>query len=165
MFVGDEVLLDVSFAVARARLANLTRGGLLRDASERAYSFGVVGRPGAGEPAGPGLARVQVRELAERDDSAGLAVRWEVIGSDGGLFPVLDADITLTPAAERTTVLALTGVYRPAGAGDAVPERAILHRIAPAAIRSFLGRVAASITGHPGPAVTGAGPFPVPRAR
>jgi len=31
----------------------------------------------------------------------------------GGLFPVLDADITLTPAGEQTTRLALAGVYRP----------------------------------------------------
>jgi hypothetical protein len=43
MFVGDEVLLDVSFAVARARLANLTRGGLLVSASEDAYDLGITG--------------------------------------------------------------------------------------------------------------------------
>jgi hypothetical protein len=29
MFVGDEVLLDVSFTAAWARLASLLRGGLL----------------------------------------------------------------------------------------------------------------------------------------
>jgi hypothetical protein len=165
MFVGDEVLLDVSFAVARARLVNLTRSGLLRGASEDAYGLGIAGRPGAGTSGRGGLARVRVRELAERDDSAGLAIRWEVTGPGDGLFPVLDADIKLTPAAERTTVLALAGAYRPPDAGDEAPNRAILRRIASAAIRNFLGRVASVITGQPGPAAAGAGPSPVPRSR
>ena len=160
MFVGDEVLLDVGFAVARARLANLARGDSLRGASEDAYGIGIVGLPGAAAPGRAGLARVQVRELAESDDSAGLAIRWEVTGPDGGLFPVLDADIKLTPAAERTTVLALAGVYRPPDADDEAPERTTLRGIASAAIRNFLGRVAADITGQPGPAAAGAGPFP-----
>ena len=165
MFVGDEVLLDVSFAVARARLVNLTRGGLLRGASQDAYGLAIAGRPGSGTSGRAGLARVQVRELAARDDSAGLAIGWEVTGPDGGLFPVLDADMKLTPAAEPTTVLALAGVYRPPDAGDEAPERAIVRRIASAAIRNFLGRVASGITGQPGPAAAAAGPSPVPRSR
>jgi hypothetical protein len=164
MFVGDEVLLDVGFAVARARLANLTRGDSLRGASEDAYGIGIVGLPGAAAPGRAGLARVQVRELAASDDSAGLAIRWEVTAPGGGLSPVLDADIKLTRVADRATVLTLAGVYRPPAA-DGAPERAILHRAASAAMRNFLGRVAADITGLPGPAAAGAGPFPVPRAR
>lgn len=162
MFVGDEVLLDVSFAVARPRLANLARSGMLRTASEDACGIALAGRPGAGAPGRVGLARVYARELAEAEDSAGLAIRWEVSGADGGLFPVLDADIRLTPASDGTTVLALAGVYRPPAA-DGAPEPAILRWAASAAIRNFLGRLAAGITGQPGPA--GAGPFPVPRAR
>ena len=43
MFVGDEVLLDVSFTAARARLVNLLRGGLLLSASEDAYGQGITG--------------------------------------------------------------------------------------------------------------------------
>lgn len=154
MFVGDEVLLDVGFAVARARLVNLTRAGSLLAASEDAYGIGIAG----------GLARVQVRELAESDDSAGLAIRWEVTGPDGGLIPVLDADIKLTPAADRTTVLTLAGVYRPPDAGDEAPERATLRRIASAVIRNFLAHVAAGITGQPGPAAADADPPRTPRA-
>lgn len=164
MFVGDEVLLDVGFAVARARLANLARSGMVRGASEDAYGIGIV-LPGAAAPGRAGLARVQVRELAGSDESAGLAIRWEVTGPDGELFPVLDADIKLTPAAERTTVLALAGVYRPPDADGEAPERTTLRGIACAAIRNFLGRVAADIAGQPGPAAAGAGPFPAPRTR
>jgi hypothetical protein len=164
MFVGDEVLLDVGFTVARARLANLARSGMLRGASEDAYGIGIVGLPGAAAPGRAGLARVQVRELAESDDFAGLAIRWEVTGPGGGLFPVLDADIKLTPVADRTTVLTLAGVYRPPAA-DGAPERAILSRAASAAVRNLLGRLAAGITGQPGPAAAGAGTSPVPRSR
>ena len=43
------------------------------------------------------LVRVQVRELARTDGSAGLAIRWEATGAAGSLFPVLDADIRLAP--------------------------------------------------------------------
>jgi hypothetical protein len=155
MFVGDEVLLDVGFAVARVRLAGLARSGVLRGASEDACRIGLAGR----------LVRVHARELAEREDAAGLAIRWEVTGASGEPFPVLDADIKLTPAADGATVLALAGVYRPLRAANEEPERAILHRAAAAAIRNFLGRLAADITGQPGPAVAGAGPPAVPRAR
>ena len=55
MFVGDEVLLDVGFAVARVRLANLARNSVLRGASEDACRIGLAGR----------LVRVHARELAE----------------------------------------------------------------------------------------------------
>jgi hypothetical protein len=165
MFVGDEVLLDVSFAVARARLVSLMRGGLLRGASEDAYGFGIAGLPDGRASGRAVLARVQVRELAERDDSAGLAIRWEVTGPGGGLLPVLDADIKLIRSADQTTVLTLAGVYRPPDLVGEVPDRAVLRRIAAAAIRNFLGRVAAGITGQPGPAAAGPGSAPVPQAR
>jgi hypothetical protein len=156
MFVGDEVVLDVSFIVARARLASLTRGGLLVSASEDAYDLGITGLSRVG---GLGLSRVvevQARELTERDGSAGLAIRWEVTGPGGGLFPVLDADIRVHPAEEQGTLLTLQGTYRPplGGLGQAL-DRAILHRVAAATIRNFLHRVAAGVTGQPGPAEAG----------
>jgi hypothetical protein len=153
MFVGDEVVLDVSFAAARARLANLTRGGWLLGASEDAYGTGVsrVGALGVSR-----VVRVQARDLAEREGSAGLALRWEVTGPGGGLFPVLDADIRLRPAGEHGTLLTLEGVYRPPlGALGQALDRAILHRVAAATIRNFLHRVAAGVTGQPGPAEAG----------
>jgi hypothetical protein len=149
MFVGDEVLLDVSFTVARARLANLTRGGWLLGASEDCYGLGVADLPGAAAPALSRLVRVRARELTQRDNSAGLAVRWEVTGPDGELSPVLDADITLLPAGSHATWLTLAGAYRPLDASGAAIARADVHRIAAATIRSFLSRLAAGVTGQP----------------
>lgn len=157
--------MDVGFAFARARLVKLTLDGSLQAVSEDAYGFAIAGLPGAGTSGRAGLASVQVRELAGRDDSAGLAIRWEVTGPDGGPFPVLDADIKLTPASDRTSVLTLAGVYRPAAPSGEAPDNAILRRGASAAIRNFLGGIAAGITGQPGPTATGAGPSPVPRPR
>jgi hypothetical protein len=154
MFVSDEVILDVSFAVARARLASLTWNDLLRGASEDAYGAGITGLARVG--AAPGLYKVvhvHVRELAKKDDHAGLAIRWEVSGPVGGLFPALDADITLAPAADQASLLALAGVYRPPlGAVGIALDRAALHRVAAATIRSFLGRLATGITSLAGAA-------------
>jgi hypothetical protein len=163
MFVGDEIVLDVSFAVARARLASLARDGLLVNASEGAYGAGITGLSRVGALGLYQVVQVQVRELAEREGSAGLALRWQVTGPGGGLFPALDADIRLTPAGEQATLLTLAGAYRPPlGALGKTLDRAILHRVAAATIRNFLSRVAAGITGQPGPAEAGTGPFPLP---
>ena len=153
MFVGDEVLLEVSFAAARERLAQLADGGVLIGASQDAYSregehLARVGAAGVSK-----LVLVQVRELARTDTSTGLAIRWEATGPGGRLFPVLDADIRLAPAGEHVTLLTIAGSYRPplGPLGEAL-DRAILHRVALATIRSFLTQVAAQIGGHPGAA-------------
>jgi hypothetical protein len=62
---------------------------------------------------------------------------------------VLDADLTVTPAADGTSVLALAAVYRaPLGAAGAGLDRAILHKVASATVRTFLNRVAEEISTH-----------------
>jgi hypothetical protein len=152
MFVGDEVLLEVSFAVARERLTQLTDSGALIGASQDAYSHeGAdlrVGVAGLSK-----LVRVQVRELAQTDTSVGLAIRWEATGPSGPMFPVLDADIRLASAGERVALLTIAGSYRPPlGPFGEVLDRAILHRVANATISSFLAQVAAQIDGRPGSA-------------
>jgi len=155
MFVGDETRLDISFAVARERLARLSDGDGLLGTSEGAYtSMARVGPAGVSK-----LVRVQVRELSWTDRSAGLAIRWEATGVGGGLFPVLDADLRLAPDGDYGTVLTMTGVYRPplGPLGEAL-DRAILHRVAVATIQDFVARVAAQLTGQPGPVANGAGP-------
>jgi len=154
MFVGDEIWLDVSFAIARERLAQLSQSGALFEPSDDAYTG--LARVGAGGLSK--LIQVQVRELSWIDTSAGLALRWEAAGVGGGLFPVLDADLTLTARGEGT-VLAMAGSYRPplGGLGEAL-DRTLLHRVAAATVRSFLARVAAQITGHPVPNGTESAP-------
>jgi len=156
MFAGDEVRLEVGFNAAQARLANLIRGGSLVSASQHAYGEGITGLVRVGPLGGaPGISRtveVQFRELVTRGDTTVLALRWEAVGPGGGLFPALDADITLTPAGEHATMLTMAGAYRPPlGTLGARLDRAILRRAAAATIRSFLDRVAEAIA-DPAPA-------------
>ncbi len=145
--------LGVRFAVARERLTRLSPS--LSGMSEDVYGPGLtrVGVAGVSK-----LVRVQVRELSWTDLSAGLALRWEATGPGGGLFPVLDADLKLTPDGEGT-MLTMTGSYRPplGSLGEAL-DRAVLRRVAAATIKSFVAQVAAQIVGHP----DGAGSAPSP---
>ena len=165
MFVGDEVLLDVTLTVARARLVSLACGGSLLSVAQDACNEGSTGLARAG-PLGsaPGrsrLVKVHFRGLTERNNSAGLALRWETIGPGGGLFPVLDADITLSPSGKQSTLLTLAGAYRPAlGPLGTGLDRAILHRVAAATIRNFVNCVAACITGNAAAGSATAGPGP-----
>ncbi len=146
MFVADEIRLELSFAVARERLARLSESGALFGASEDAYAPGLtrVGAAGLSK-----LIRVQARELSWTDKTAALALRWEATGAGSGLFPVLDADLRLAPDGAGT-MLTLAGAYRPplGPLGQAL-DRALLHRVADATVRTFVGRVAAQLTGHP----------------
>ncbi len=70
-------------------------------------------------------------------------------------FPVLDADITISPAGDQTARLALAGCYRPPlGRLGAGLDRAVMHQVAAATTRSLLRNVAAALTspapaGHP----------------
>jgi hypothetical protein len=43
MFAADQVLLDLGFGAAAARLAEVARGGLLTQVSQGAYGDGVSG--------------------------------------------------------------------------------------------------------------------------
>jgi hypothetical protein len=147
VFVGDEVRLDVGFAVARERLMRLGETGALFGPSADGYGAGLA-------RVGPGvvskLVRVQVRELFRTDKSGGLALRWEATGAGGKLFPVLDADLTLADFGAQGTLVALAGVYRPPlGALGQALDRTVLHRVAVATIKDFLARVAAQLADQP----------------
>ena len=152
MFVGDEVTLEVSFPSARARLASFARGGLLISASGDAYAEEITGLMRVGPAGLSRLVQVQFRDLSERANISRFALRWEVTGTAGGLFPVLDADVELIRAGPQSTWLTIAGTYRPPlGALGEALDRAILHRVAAATIRGFLSRIATGITVEPEP--------------
>jgi len=167
VFVSGEVSLDVSFTAAQARLANLIGGGVLVSASAQAYSDGITGLAAVG-PLGSALVlsrlcQVHVQDLKARGDSARFALRWEVAGP-GGLFPALDADITLASAGNHAATLTLTGVYRtPLGTVSAELDWVIWHGVATATIQAFL-RLLAEVIGRPawaaGPAAKADDPDP-----
>ena len=105
VFIGTEARLEVGFSTAQARLANLVCGGLLEDACHEAYDTWTTGLARVGPfGAAPGVSRlvqVHIRTLAQQEDSARWAMRWQATGATGALFPALDADLKLTPAQGR----------------------------------------------------------------
>jgi hypothetical protein len=160
MFVVHDVLLDVAFGVARPRLVSLASSRAFVDASRAAYEEGLTSLirtgPALAEAAEPRLARVKFLPPVERPDTTTVGLRWEASGAATGLFPVLDADITLAVASEHTTTLTLSGVYRPASDGAAlngaaplgapVPDETDPGLVADVAVRSLLRYAAAYLT-------------------
>jgi hypothetical protein len=153
VFVGGEVQLDVGFDAARSRLAALVDGEALLTASQDAYGEGAARLARVG-PLGPvpGASRLVAVKfggpLADGEPVV-VALRWEAIGPGGGLFPALDANLTLARAGAAAASLRLEGTYRPPlGALGAGLDRVILHRVADATVQGFLGRIGAAIA-HP----------------
>jgi len=151
MFVAGQVRAEVSFALAQARLARLAFTGGLLGASHGAYGAGLAGLvsadPPGHEPEMAGLVSARFGDLIGYLDSARVALRWEAIAPGGELFPVLDADLTLSPAGDQATTLTLIGVYRlPPGIQDNELGQAVIRRIAQMTIQAFLNRIATAIT-------------------
>ncbi len=84
-------------------------------------------------------------------------MRWETVGLTGGLFPVLDADISVAAEGNGRTQMTLTGVYRPPfGALGAGLDRVLMHRVAAATIRALMIHLSRAVQGT-GPAAGDAG--------
>jgi hypothetical protein len=154
VFIREEFGLDAGFPAARLRLSRLAHTGHLTELSGCAYKSGLVGLSCTGQQPDndqrrPKLVRVLVRDLIARDESAVLTLRWQATMPGGGLFPALDADITLTPAGEGRSLLTLDGAYRPP-AGDRATgyDRAVLHQAATMTIHSLLGQIADLVARH-----------------
>ena len=156
MFVAQDLTVAVGSRAAQARFTNLLRGTWLTEASAAAYDGGLTGlfRVGPAGPVTAKLVRVRVLDPVYRGDVMTVGLRWEATGPAGSLFPVLDADISISPGGEEGTAaagqparLALAGAYRPPlGRLGAGLDRVVLHRVATATMRALLHSVAQTIT-------------------
>jgi hypothetical protein len=156
MFVAQDLTIDVEPRAAQARFANLLSGNWLAGVSVTAYDGGLTGllRVGPAGPPAAKLVRVHVLDPVYRGEIMRTGMRWEAAGPAGGLFPVLDADITIAPADERgapapgpAARLVVAGAYRPPlGRLGAGLDRVVLHRVATATVRHLLHGVAQRIT-------------------
>jgi hypothetical protein len=150
VFALHEVTVAARFEVAAGRLAHFVNHGALNSASEAAYEGGLdmglrVG-PFGGIPGLSKLVRVRFADPVTRNGALTLAVRWEAAGPAGELFPVLDADLTLTADGDERTRLRLDGSYRPPlGRTGVALDRVVMGRIATATIRSLTESVADAI--------------------
>jgi hypothetical protein len=155
VFVNQEQTIGIGPDEAQARFANLIRGNWLTETSEAAYGAGAAGLIRVGPLHLPGkLVRVTALEPIYRDGTMNVGLRWEATGATGGLFPVLDATLTISAAAQPATSdgaessrLILAGSYRPPlGRLGAGLDTALLHRVANATIRALLHDAAVALT-------------------
>lgn len=157
MFLAEEVIAGTGSGQAQARFVSLLHGDWLAEASQAAYAETVRGllRVGPSGLAATKLVQVSFLDPIYRDDIMSVGLRWEATGATGGLFPVLDATITISPDGDKAARLALAGSYRPPlGRLGAALDAAVLHRVATATVRSLLHSVADAIT-SPAPVENG----------
>lgn len=151
MFVTHAVRVDLPFTQASARLENLIGGGGLDGPSNAAYRDGLETQIRVGPlPDVLGkMVRVRFLEPAYSGGSMRVGLRWEATGLASGLFPVLDADMTLSAAGDEVSTLELAGAYRPplGRLGEGL-DRAVLNRVAAATVRDLLERVS-DLLAHP----------------
>jgi hypothetical protein len=150
MFTAQHELLQVSIEIAQTRLVNLVSRDELSHASRHAYQNGLEHMVRVG-PLGdlPGvskLVKVSFVQPVYHEDAMTLGLRWEATGIAGGLFPVLDGDLTLTKADDDTTELGLVASYRPPlGNLGARLDNAILSHVADATIKALLRSVVSAL--------------------
>lgn len=156
MFIGRELVVHAECGAAQARLARIATVDGLAGVSLAAYEHGLTHLIRTG-PFGdvPGISKlvaVRVLDPVYREGTMSVALRWEATGVAGGLFPVLDADISLSPAGEHAARLALAGSYRPPlGRIGAALDRAVLHRVAAATMSALLRSIGGAVA-SPAPA-------------
>lgn len=171
MFVAQALTIGIGSRAAQARFANLLRGDWLAETSQAACEVGGEGllRLGPAGPVAAKLVRVRFLDPVYRDDVMTVGLRWEAAGAAGILFPVLDANLSISPAGDEAARLMLAGSYRPPlGRLGAGLDRAIMHRVATATMRCLLQSVAEALVspapaGHPAEDATpGWQPAPAP---
>jgi hypothetical protein len=154
MFVVEDLIVGTASRAAQARFANLLHGDWLAEMSMAACEGGVEGllRVGPAGPVAAKLVRVRFLDPVYHGDVMTVGLRWEAAGAAGSLFPVLDANIIISPAGDESARLTLTGSYRPPlGRLGAGLDRAILHRVATATVRCLLRSVTEALV-SPAPA-------------
>src|SRR6266705_3437880 len=117
MFVTEETTLGLPLGRAVAQLGSAIESGWFGEVSDHAYAAGLAVLTRAGPPGDVrGLAKTgQVRLSGPRERVTGVAyaLRWVATGPAGGLFPALDADMSLTRVDASRTRLAIIACYRP----------------------------------------------------
>jgi hypothetical protein len=123
MFVAHELTVDAGPGAAQARFVNMLRGNWLAEASGAAYDGGLTGllRAGLAGPVAAKLVRVRCLDPLYRGDVMTVGLRWEATGPAGSLFPVLDADISIS---RRGTERPRSRAIGPAGAEGDLPAAA-----------------------------------------
>ena len=155
MFIASERSVDVPLSTACPRLAELADRGGLTPACRSAYDqgLGILTRVGpfGGTLGASKLVEVRCLEPVDRGGVTTVGLRWEATGPAAGLFPVLDANITLAADGAGRTKITFTGAYRaPLGRLGAGLDRTVMHHVAEATIGALLADLATALAGPSG---------------
>jgi hypothetical protein len=146
MFVYYFVHVDRPFAEVEQQILRALPG--LRGWASDAYREGEKLYARVGTRTGKIAKNVEITVL-EPVRGAGetwIPIEWHATGAPA-LFPRMQADIVVASVGTALTQIALRGSYRvPLGRVGAAIDRTLLHRVAEASVKSFVDRVAASIT-------------------
>ena len=154
MLVYDFARISLPVAQVRHRL-QVSVSGLWQRLAEAAYDEGeeLLGRVGPFGPI-PGLSKaVSVHVGMVRDRGQGFVVplRWSATGPSE-LFPVMEADLEVAPLGAEESQLRLSGSYDPPlGLIGRQLDRLLLHQLAEATVRAFLGQLVAALLAEPSP--------------
>lgn len=151
MFVTEETTIGLPFGWAAAQLDSTIESGCFDEVSDQAYAAGLAVMARAGPLSDVrGLAKtVQVRMSGpgERKTAIAYALRWEASEPTCGLFPVLDADLSLIQVDASRTRLAIIACYRSSPWTLSVQlDRLLLNGIARTTLRSLLDSAAREMT-------------------
>lgn len=77
-----------------------------------------------------------------------IALSWKATGAPG-LFPLMNADLTVARVGSDLAQLGFSGSYEPPGGavGQAI-DGALLHRIAESSVKGFVDRIAEGVGGN-----------------
>lgn len=146
MLVHDFV--DVARPVAAVEEALV--GSAQRDLgvwAEAAYRRGETLAVGPGDGVLTVSVALEVGEPIRGASGSTIPLTWRAAGATS-LFPMMEAELVLTPLGPELTHVTFRGSYDPPLAGlGAVLDRIALHRVAESTVRVFLQRLAAALEG------------------
>ncbi len=154
MLVYDFLRIPLPVTEVRRRLLGAV-GGLWQQVAEAAYDEGeaLLGRVGPFGPV-PGLSKavsVQAGTVRDRGEGFVMPLRWSATGP-AELFPAMEADLEISALGAAESQLRISGSYDPPlGSVGRQLDRLLLHQLAEATVRAFLGQLVAALLVEPVP--------------
>jgi hypothetical protein len=146
--VYDFIRIPLPVAQVRHRLF-VAVSELWQQVAEAAYDEGeeLLSRVGPFGPV-PGLSKavsVHVGKVRDRGEGFVVPLRWSATGPTE-LFPVMEADLEISPLGEDESQMRLSGSYDPPlGSVGRQLDRLLLHQLAEATVRAFLSQLVAAL--------------------
>jgi hypothetical protein len=152
MLVYDFTHIPLPVGQVRHRLF-VAVSGLWQQVAEAAYDEGeqLLSRVGPFGPV-PGLSKavtLHVGNVRDRGEGFVVPLQWSATGPTE-LFPVMEADLEVSPLGAHESQLRISGSYDPPlGAIGRQLDRLLLHQLAEATVRALLSQLVAALLVEP----------------